>query len=159
MSFDTDQMPNAEDESHFATSPEKHLTYQSVPTNGLGDPDVADGISGPSFSDRPSKSAYRNLQTLSYPVLYTIPPRVLYDGHFQRLEPVFEKCRYILCSCTPDRSKLTKFRQPRILCHPINVRLAPESFPLSHGGLEKVRLPAARCASFGMSSYREFLLE
>lgn len=114
MFFDIDQIPlylnrmdtgarsqpharNAEDESHGPASLEQHSSYESTPDDTSDDLQFLNGTLSPSISNRPPSPPYRDLTTLSHHFLHTIPPSVLYDGDFERLEPIFERCRFIPC--------------------------------------------------------------
>jgi hypothetical protein len=75
-----------EDMSLITTLHKEHLSYQS--------------LLSPS-SDCASTSPPRDLRALSYHFLHTMPPSVLYDGHLERLEPIFARCGYFLCVLLP----------------------------------------------------------
>lgn len=88
-------LSNAEDETLSASPPKN---YQSMP---IGTPDNVgfDAISIFSSSGQLSTTpAYSELRaSLSRHLRPTIPASVMYNGNFERLEPLFERCGSILC--------------------------------------------------------------
>ncbi|EXJ68814.1 uncharacterized protein A1O5_07745 [Cladophialophora psammophila CBS 110553] len=88
---------NAEEQSHCATPPKEHLSYQAMLPVISDELDVFDGVPSLPFSGGPSTSTYRDLQASSSHFLHTMPPSVLYHGQFQRLEPIFERYNNEFC--------------------------------------------------------------
>lgn len=100
---------NAQYQSYSATSSNNYLNNQSMLNGRPDDLDVF-GNSKPSFSDGLSPSSYARQRALSDHFPLTIPPNVVYDGHFERLKPIFERCEYILPLLPSQRTQVDKMQ-------------------------------------------------
>ncbi|KIV86490.1 hypothetical protein PV11_02101 [Exophiala sideris] len=89
-----DRINIVEDKSQRTTPSNKHLTYQYMQNESSDDFDGFDGALSPAGL---STSSYRDLRSLSYHFLHTIPPSVLYNSPFERLEPIFERYNNEFC--------------------------------------------------------------
>lgn len=105
--FQSNDSNAVEDTIQWAISSNEHLTDRSMPTESL---DLSDGLDGMSSPSGLSTLSYSDPRSLSYHLLHTIPAGILYDSHFERLAPIFERCRYILRGRTPKKSQLTEIR-------------------------------------------------
>ncbi|KIW23928.1 uncharacterized protein PV07_12089 [Cladophialophora immunda] len=78
-------------------------------------------------SHRPFAAASKDIRTLSYHFLQTIPPRPLYTGQFEWLEPIFERYNNEFClipltldmPANPFRSRMNALQKSGYLLHAV----------------------------------------
>ncbi|KAK6367359.1 hypothetical protein LTS17_010285 [Exophiala oligosperma] len=108
-SFNTILLPSSpnspinEQEFHLDPNYVENQSQVGIPSDMMFDSEstideLADGLDGsetvtsPELSHRPFAAASMDIRASLYHFLQTIPPRPLYTGQFEWLEPIFERC-------------------------------------------------------------------
>ena len=97
--FQTSQS-NSENRSPSPTSSENMMNEQLQATEALIEPEASDEGPGSPSAGEITNLAFSDLCRLSSYPATTIPPKIMYDSLFERLEPAFDRCMPILRCCS-----------------------------------------------------------